>query len=307
MALHRWFPLLSTLLWLTVTVWGAKADPELPAAKNDNCPQPALERLKKHIVAAGETIESIASKYDLIPATLMGMNPSLRQGEARVGSEIIIPPYNGIALEVPEGKTWRDLAAGYNVRPAVVYEVNGCEENPRVVFLPGVNWSPEGTDVEFESALKGYPLPTQTTVGFAFGWNLHPITRKVVFHGGVDLLAEPGTPVFAAGDGIVAFAGERGDYGNLVVINHQEGQQTRYAHLDTIAVSAGQTIQQGMQLGTVGTTGFPDIELPHLHFEVRYNSDLGWVAEDPKRYLQAAARQGDAMFSRQQTTQVEQR
>ncbi len=305
MALNRSFPLLSTLLWLTISLLGAKANLAQGAATGENCPQPALDRLKKHLVAAGETLESIASQYNLIPATLMGINPTLRQGEARAGTEIVIPPYNGIRVEVPADRTWRDLAATYKVRPALVYEINGCQENPRVVFLPGVNWSPEGSEVGFEdSTLKGYPLPSQAAVGFGFGWNLHPVTRKVVFHSGIDLLATPGTPVFAAGDGTVAFAGERDDYGNLVVVNHQQGQQTRYAHLDTITVSTGQRVQQGMQLGTVGSTGKPDINVPHLHFEVRYNSDLGWIAEDPKPYIQATQSQGDPMFSSQEKTEA---
>lgn len=115
MALNRSFPLLSTLLWLTISLLGAKANLAQGAATGENCPQPALDRLKKHLVAAGETLESIASQYNLIPATLMGINPTLRQGEARAGTEIVIPPYNGIRVEVPADRTWRDLAATYKV------------------------------------------------------------------------------------------------------------------------------------------------------------------------------------------------
>lgn len=255
-------------------------------AQNSACPTPALSRLRKHLVALGETIESIARQYNLIPATLLGMNPALRSGEARAGTELVIPPFNGIRVEVPPDQTWRDIAATYNVREDLLFEINGCQEDPRVVFVPGVNWSPDSSVVEeMAGDLTGYPLPAVASMGLSYGWQVHPARGKVIFHSGVDLLAAAGTPIFAAGDGTVAFAGEQGNYGNLVVVNHQEGRQTRYAHLASITVTTGQKIQQGDQLGTVGSTGVPDIKDAHLHFEVRYNSDLGWVAENPEPYL----------------------
>ncbi len=94
----------------------------------------------------------------------------------------------------------------------------------------------------------------------------------------------------AAGGGTVAFAGPQGDYGNLVVVNHQAGKQTRYAHLKDLAVQVGQKVRSGEVLGSVGMTGKRDIPQAHLHFEVRYNSGSGWVAEDPLLYLQAAVK-----------------
>jgi murein DD-endopeptidase MepM/ murein hydrolase activator NlpD len=287
MTFSRWLSLASTLFWLMIPGLGAKANLNQPPSivQSETCPVPALSRLRKHLVALGESIESIARQYNLIPATLIGMNPPLQSGAARVGSELVIPPFNGIRVEVPVNQTWRDVAATYKVREDVLFEVNGCQENPRVVFVPGVNWSPETAEVDSVEDLAGYPLPALSSVGLRYGWQVNAITGKVVFHSGVDLLAAPGTPVLAAGDGTVAFAGEQGNYGNLVVVNHQEGRQTRYAHLATIAVTTGQKINQGEQLGTVGSTGFPDIKAPHLHFEVRYNSDLGWIAENPEPYL----------------------
>ena len=70
------------------------------------------------------------------------------------------------------------------------------------------------------------------------------------------------------------------------MVNHGSGKQTRYAHLDNIGVKLGQSVKLGDVLGTVGTTGQPDTNQPHLHFEIRYNSDLGWIAEDPNPYIQ---------------------
>ena len=74
-------------------------------------------------------------------------------------------------------------------------------------------------------------------------------------------------------------------YGKLVIINHSGGLQSRYAHLDSIKVTVGQQVNTGDLLGTVGTTGQPTSTQPHIHFEVRASSSIGWVAQDPKGYL----------------------
>ena len=261
--------------------------PPTPEPLERVCPEPALSRLITHTIVAGETIESIARQYNLIPATLMGMNPVLRGGNAPVGTQITIPPYNGIQVEVPAGQTWQDLANVYQVRPDALFEVNGCQENPRSIFVPGVNWSPARPAVQTLTDLSGYPLPDVAVMLTKYGWQLNPLNSEVTFNSGVDLQADVGTPVMSAGDGIVAFAGDRGSYGNVVVINHRGGRQTRYAHLNTMTVTTGQAVKQGENLGTVGVTGTPSVNQPHLHFEVRYNSPLGWVAEDPALYIQA--------------------
>jgi lysostaphin len=87
------------------------------------------------------------------------------------------------------------------------------------------------------------------------------------------------------GDGTVAFASSQGSYGNLIVINHSEGLQTRYAQLSRIQVKVGQTVKRGQTIGTVGSTGRPSSTQSHLHLEVRSRSNVGWVAENPESYL----------------------
>lgn len=256
------------------------------------CPEPALSRIVRHRIAAGETLESIAQQYSLLPTTLMGMNPNLRQGSAPVGTEILIPPYNGIRVTVPAGSSWRDIAKRYNVRADVLFEANGCQSAPEVVFVPGINWSPVPTAAPSSSAaasspIERYPLPEVATILLAYGWQVSPTTGKLVFHNGVNLAAQVGTPVVAVGSGTVAFAGEQGSSGKLVVVNHAQGLQTRYGPLATLAVKTGQQIQAGSQLGTVGSdSSTASSSENYLHFEVRSNSRLGWVAQDPGAYIQ---------------------
>jgi murein DD-endopeptidase MepM/ murein hydrolase activator NlpD len=249
------------------------------------CPPPVLSRLKRHRIGAGESLESIARQYNLIPATLLGMNPILRQNQMAVGQEIVIPPYNGIVVEIPAGSTLQEIAQAYNAQADVIFEVNGCQRQPQVVFIPGVNWTPGGPVVPAKAVLSGYPLPAKASVQMGYGWQLHPTAGRVVFHSGVDLIAKIGTPVLSVGEGVVAFTGTRRGYGNLVVVNHQSGKQTRYAHLSEITVTVGQKVPSGEILGKVGISGQPDSDSPHLHFEIRYNSELGWVAENPDPYF----------------------
>ena len=78
-----------------------------------------------------------------------------------------------------------------------------------------------------------------------------------------------GTPVYAAASGTVTFAGYKGSYGYLVIIDHGNGYQTYYAHCSALYVSAGQSVAQGQNISAVGSTG--NSTGPHLHFEIRYN------------------------------------
>lgn len=264
---------------------------------NSVCPPPVLEQLVRHQLRPGETIAAIAQRYNLIPATVIGLNPVLQTvqegtvpiGTRLAGTEILIPPYNGIRVQAQPNQTWIDLAAIYGVRADVLFEINGCQLKPTTVFIPGVNWSPQGTPQSLVTAaqavIQGYPLPVPATIVLGYGWRLHPALGQVAFHSGVDLSAPVNTAVLSVAPGTVAFADQQGTYGKLVVVNHDRGLQTRYAQLATITVRVGQRVHVGDQLGTVGTTGSPSSIESHLHFEVRYNSNLGWIAEDPTPHL----------------------
>jgi murein DD-endopeptidase MepM/ murein hydrolase activator NlpD len=104
-----------------------------------------------------------------------------------------------------------------------------------------------------------------------FGVRMHPILGYSAMHQGVDFGVPPGTPIMASGDGVVATAGWEGGYGNLVVLRHEAGYSTAYAHMSRIAkgLKPGVRVNQGDIIGYVGATGLATG--PHLHYEVRIN------------------------------------
>ncbi|MFF7814396.1 LysM peptidoglycan-binding domain-containing M23 family metallopeptidase [Streptomyces roseolus] len=102
------------------------------------------------------------------------------------------------------------------------------------------------------------------------------------YHTGADFIASSGTTVRAVGAGTVVSAGWSGAYGNEVVIQHADGNYSQYAHLSSLAVSAGQSVSGGQQIGLSGSTG--NSTGPHLHFEIRTSPSYG-ADIDPLAYL----------------------
>lgn len=102
-------------------------------------------------------------------------------------------------------------------------------------------------------------------------------------HPGIDIAGPYGSPVLAAADGVVAFAGQQSGYGNFIEIQESDGTYTAYGHLSSIGVSVGQQVSAGQQIGQEGSTG--ESTGPHLHFEVRLG--LNGPTEDPLAWLNA--------------------
>ena len=109
-------------------------------------------------------------------------------------------------------------------------------------------------------------LPLRSALNSGFGPRLSPWTGATEFHAGVDLAAAPGTPVKVTAPGTVRFAGVAAGYGTSVVIEHGQGVESRYGHLQSIAVSHGQRVERGQLIGLSGNTGRSTA--PHLHYEV---------------------------------------
>jgi murein DD-endopeptidase MepM/ murein hydrolase activator NlpD len=122
--------------------------------------------------------------------------------------------------------------------------------------------------------------PVSGSITSPFGSRTDPITGATAFHAGIDIGASCGTPIKAAGTGVVLSAGATtGGYGNMTLLNHGDGLSTLYGHQSSINVSAGQSVTQGQVIGYVGSTG--KSTGCHLHFEVRVNGN----PVDPTGYL----------------------
>lgn len=134
--------------------------------------------------------------------------------------------------------------------------------------------------VEIQHSTEQFSLPV---TGFAvtsfFGNRIHPIFGNRRFHKGIDLGAPTGTPVRAARGGQVISAGWGKGYGNRIIINHGDGYETLYAHLDRLLVKVGDRVTNKAVIGLSGSTGY--VTGPHLHFEIRYQQ----VARNPLGYF----------------------
>lgn len=115
--------------------------------------------------------------------------------------------------------------------------------------------------------------PVSGPISSGFGW------RRGSFHSGVDIRADIGTPVKATANGIVSYAGWNSGYGLTIIIRHNFGFSTLYAHLSRILVKVGERVERGDTIGYTGMTGYATG--PHLHYEVRVNDR----PVDPKGYL----------------------
>ncbi len=198
------------------------------------------------------------------------------------GDTLIILPISGIEHTVVKGDTLKSLAKKYGADADEIAQYNGLDTTiPLIVgsslLIPGgeigtpVSSAPASTKRPASrdpyrggggALFAGYfsnPVPGGTLTQGVHGWNA------------VDIGAARGTPIYAAADGIVIIArtggGWNGGYGNYVVITHNNGTQTLYAHMRSAIVSPEQAVSAGQLIGYVGMTGHTTG--PHLHFEVR--------------------------------------
>jgi murein DD-endopeptidase MepM/ murein hydrolase activator NlpD len=121
--------------------------------------------------------------------------------------------------------------------------------------------------------------PVEGQITGSFGERIDPFNGEGAFHSGVDISAAVGSSVIAPADGVVTFADFQGGYGRAVVVDHGHGITTRYGHLSSFAVAAGQYLHRGDTIGYVGLSGRSTG--PHLHYEVRINE----TPVNPHKYL----------------------
>lgn len=126
-----------------------------------------------------------------------------------------------------------------------------------------------------------WPLAADGTalLSSSYGDRVYPGSGDPRFHSGLDLRAREGSPVYAAADGVVVESGSSGAYGNVVILHHEGGLRTLYAHHERNLVRAGERVRRGQPIALVGHTG--NATGDHLHFEVRWKD--GTV--DPRAVL----------------------
>ena len=136
-----------------------------------------------------------------------------------------------------------------------------------------------------ERGLKGIPQVLPASLQFissGFGYRSDPFTGAGAFHAGLDFKGPIGSPIYAAAEGTITFAGVKQGYGNCIEVSHGNGLVTRYAHMSAFRASLGQKVAAGAVIGAIGSTGRSTG--PHLHFEVRINDR----PVNPRPFLEAA-------------------
>jgi murein DD-endopeptidase MepM/ murein hydrolase activator NlpD len=150
----------------------------------------------------------------------------------------------------------------------------------RAVYYKGGYYAEDGQNLR-KQFLRS-PLEF-SRVSSGFGMRKHPLHKTWMAHKGIDYAAPIGTRVRAAGNGFVEFAGEKGGYGNVVILRHSGQYSTVYAHMSRIAVRRGARVEQNDTIGFVGQTGWATG--PHLHYEFR----VGGQARNPLSIAMPAA------------------
>ena len=114
-----------------------------------------------------------------------------------------------------------------------------------------------------------WPVPGYSRVSSPYGYRLHPVLHIQKMHTGIDIPASTGTPAVAVDNGKIIYSGVQNGYGNTVMIQHDDGKVSLYAHNSELLVSVGQSVQKGQVVSKIGSTGRSTG--PHLHFEIRIN------------------------------------
>jgi lipoprotein NlpD len=205
-----------------------------------------------HVVKRGETIYRIARTYGLDPRELMEVNGLVDPRQLEVGAELFIP-----------GATRQLEVAALPARPAsgATKPTSPADERDRATFdvppaLPGAR--PREVAQAREHALQ---WPLKGVLYSKYG------LRQGQRHDGIDIAAPEGTPVGAAADGTVVYAGRQSGYGDIVIVRHARDLLTVYAHASAILVRQGEAVSAGQPIARVGRSG--RTSGPHLHFEVR--------------------------------------
>lgn len=257
-------------------------------------PKKRTEALE-YAVKPGDNISKIAHKYGLKVSSLLWANKLTSRETLQVGQDIIIPPVDGIYYDVQESDTLGELVKAHEADMTKVLAYNSFDGNQTIkvgqtVFIPGAQKlfvAPREAVVAAQpvrqtttSQAPSRPASTGSATVGSLGISILRPTKGTLtqgYHGGhyaLDIANSPNTPIYASADGVVITSkdGWNYGYGNYVIIDHGNGIQTLYGHMNSRALSVGDSVKKGQLVGRMGNTGrvFGPTGV-HLHFELRVN------------------------------------
>jgi LysM repeat protein len=235
---------------------------------------PQDDTISVYEVKKGDTLQDVAKLFNVSVNTIIWGN-DLKSRTLVPGTTLLILPITGIKHTVKKGETISTIAKKYKADVGDVSTYNGLSLDASLavgdtVIVP--DGEIEAVAVKKPQVAAKKPKTLATTPS---GFLVRPMvggrkTQGIHGNNAIDIAANQGTPVVASASGraiLAKMGGYNGGYGNLIIINHEKGVQTVYAHLRDIYITQGQTVTQGQVIGEVGNTGRSTG--PHLHFEVR--------------------------------------
>ena len=234
-----------------------------------------------------DTLAKIAKKYGISVVDIVDYN-NINPKKLKAGSTIFL---KGVTLQKYKDVEGRLIAAqqakedkkkNKNKEKEKEKEKEKPEKPPKETKGSPPPPPPEDNDDGGRSAAysgAGFAYPVRYAgVSSPFGNRYHPVLKRYILHTGVDLVAKY-VPLRAAKAGVVTFAGNMSGYGKIIIIRHDNGYETRYAHLSVISTNVGEHVNQGDLIGKTGNSG--RTTGAHLHFEIRQNG----VPKNPMKYL----------------------
>jgi murein DD-endopeptidase MepM/ murein hydrolase activator NlpD len=229
-----------------------------------------------HRVQAGETIFSLSNKYDLDMRTLVSFNSLKAPFQIRPGDTIKIPNQKRALKPLSAKKT--SLISRFDNKlpfPKSKPKIKNLKNAFNKTKIKGVVKSKFRLATPAQRSSTRFLWPVRGRIISNFGPRLGGLHND-----GINIAAPKGSPVFAAENGVVAYAGNSlKGFGNLILVKHSGGWVTAYAHTDKMLVVRGKQVMRGEKIATIGATG--GVKKPQLHFEIRKGSQ----AVDPKREL----------------------
>ncbi len=246
-----------------------------------------------HHVASGETLESIARAYGVSIADIADANQLDVQSTLHIGQTLTVPGATNVPAPVavaaePPATQPVEIAQAPIVTTEPASNVPSQDDTQGAEPDVSTNQPPTGSAGNVEVPPSSVPQPPNATnTEVPSGKLLWPTVEHTINqyygwrHTGVDIDGDYTTPIYAADDGVVEKAGwNNGGYGLMILINHEDGMETRYGHASKLLVNVGDHVKRGQVIAMVGTTGRSTGT--HLHFEVYTNG----VRRNPLGYIQ---------------------